>query len=37
VLYEMLDGQPPFQGENLLSISNAIQESRPSRLTGRSS
>ena len=28
VLYEMLSGQPPFQGENLLSISGAIQRPR---------
>ena len=36
VLYEMLSGQRPFQGDNLLSISNAILESEPSRLTGMS-
>ena len=27
VLYEMLAGTPPLQGENLLSLSNAILES----------
>ena len=37
VLYEMLTGQQPFQGENLLSISNAILESQPPTLTGSSS
>ena len=36
VLYEMLAGQPPFQGENLLSISNAILESDQPSLTGPS-
>ena len=33
VLYEMLTGQQPFQGENLLAISNAILESEPVSLT----
>ena len=33
----MLAGQPPFQGENLLSISHAIAESDPASLTGSSS
>ena len=37
VLYEMLAGTPPFQGENLLSISNAIMDGEPSLLTGASS
>ena len=37
VLYEMLAGQPPFQGENLLSISGAIQQDPPPVLTGDSS
>ena len=37
VLYEMLAGQPPFQGENLLSISNAILEREQPTLTGPSS
>ena len=37
VLYEMLAGEPPFQGENLLALSNAILESTPSSLTGASS
>ena len=37
VLYEMLAGTPPFQGENLLSISNAIMDGDPSSLTGSSS
>ena len=37
VLYEMLAGTAPFQGENLLSLSNAIfQDNQPS-LTGPSS
>ena len=36
VLYEMLTGTPPFQGENLLSISNAITGSDPPSLTGPS-
>ena len=37
VLYEMVAGQPPFNGENLLAISNAIQEALPPALTGDSS
>ena len=37
VLHEMLAGQQPFQGENLLAISNAIAESDPASLTGSSS
>ena len=37
VLYEMLAGTPPFQGENLLSISHAIGENEPPSLTGSSS
>ena len=36
VLYEMLTGAQPFQGENLLSISGAISESEPSLLSGSS-
>ena len=36
VLYEMLAGTPPFQGENLLSISNAITDAEPPPLTGSS-
>ena len=37
VLYEMLAGEPPFQGENLLSLSNAIAKREPASLTGSSS
>ena len=37
VLYEMLAGTPPFQGENLLSISNAILEKEQAPLSGSSS
>ena len=37
VLYEMLAGQQPFQGENLLSISGAIQQDPPPALSGDSS
>ena len=33
VLYEMLAGQQPFRGENLLAISNAILESQPVSMT----
>ena len=34
VLHEMLAGTPPFQGENLLAISNAILQRPPKSLTG---
>ena len=34
VLYEMLSGQQPFQGENLLAISKGILESPTPELTG---
>ena len=34
VLYEMLAGQPPFQGDNLLAVAEAIRESNPSPLPG---
>ena len=37
VLYEMLTRQQPFQGENLLAISGAIQQNSPPALTGSSS
>ena len=37
VLYEMLSGQAPFRGENLLSISGAIQQDPPPALIGQSS
>ena len=37
VLYEMLTGHQPFQGENLLAISGAILETLPPALTGDSS
>ena len=37
VLYEMLAGMPPFQGENLLSLSNAIMDGEPMVLSGASS
>ena len=37
VLYEMLTRQQPFQGENLLAISGAIQQDPPPALTGDSS
>ena len=36
VLYEMLAGTPPFQGENLLSISHAILEKEQTSLSGSS-
>ena len=36
VLYEMLSGRPPFQGENLLAISDAIS-SDPGPLSGHTS
>ena len=34
VLYEMLSGQPPFQGENLLSLADAIRGNDPPALIG---
>ena len=34
VLYEMLTGRRPFQGENLLAISNAILQRPPKSMTG---
>ena len=37
VLYETLAGTPPFQGENLLSLSKAITDSEPALLSGPSS
>ena len=37
VLYEMLAGQQPFQGENLLSLAEAIRNGEPPPLTGASS
>ena len=37
VLYEMLAGTPPFRGDNLLAISNAILDGTPSSLPGGSS
>ena len=37
VLYEMLTGQQPFRGENLLVISGAIQQDPAPALTGASS
>ena len=37
VLYEMLAGTPPFHGENLLSLSNAIMDRTQRALTGPSS
>ena len=37
VLHEMLTGLQPFRGENLLSISGAIQQDPPPALTGDSS
>ena len=37
VLYEMLAGVLPFQGENLLSIADAIRSSAPEPLTGNAS
>ena len=36
VLYEMLTGQRPFQGENLLAVSKAILEDQPPPLRGPS-
>ena len=36
VLYEMLAGEPPFRGENLLALSGAIQQDQPPLLRGDS-
>ena len=36
VFYEMLAGKPPFQGENLLTIADAIRGGEPPALTGAS-
>ena len=36
LLYEMLAGTPPFKGENLLSLSNAIMDGEPMALSGSS-
>ena len=37
VLYEMSAGHPPFQGENLLSLADAIRGREPTPLTGAAS
>ena len=37
VLYEMLAGEPPFHGENLLSLAEAIRRGEPIPLTGAAS
>ena len=37
VLFEMLAGMPPFQGENLLSLAEAIRSSQPEIVTGEAS
>jgi serine/threonine protein kinase/Tfp pilus assembly protein PilF len=37
VLHEMLSGQPPFRGDNLLTLSHAIQQEPPPVLAGDSS
>ena len=37
VLYEMLMGQQPFRGENLLSLADSIRSSDPAPLTGEAS
>ena len=37
VLYEMLTGRKPFQGENLLALSKAILEGQPPPLSGAAS
>ena len=34
VLYEMVAGEPPFRGENLLSLAEAIRSQEPEPLTG---
>ena len=37
VLYEMIAGQPPFRGDNLLSLAEAIRSSEPNPLAGAAS
>ncbi len=37
VLYEMLAGTPPFQGENLLSLADAIRGGEPEPVSGKAS
>ena len=37
VLYEMLSGRPPFEGQNLLAIAIAIRDEAPSSLDGSES
>ena len=37
VLHEMLTGKPPFRGENLLSLADAIRRSEPEPLSGEAS
>ena len=37
VLYEMLPGQPPFRGENILSLADAIRSGTPEPLNGDAS
>ena len=37
VLYEMLAGEPPFQGENLLSLADAIRTAEPEPVVGAGS
>ena len=37
VLYEMLAGQPPFRGENILSLADAIRSGTPEPLNGDAS
>ena len=37
VLYEMLTGQPPFRGENLLSLADAIRSRKPDPLPDKAS
>ena len=37
VLYEMVAGTPPFQGENLLSLADAIRSGEPEPVSGKAS